>query len=125
LLLLRQIQRPVVIALACWTCYKSFKDGGKEEAEQFALQVSPRPFLFGQKQTKLTNIIQKHIIKQSMDKFLTIKEVAKILRVSERSVNRYIEAGRLRASRIGQWRIKQSDVDEFFKKNLNIIRNKK
>ena len=54
------------------------------------------------------------------DKFLTIKEVAEILRVSGRSVNRYIEAGRLRASRIGQWRIKQSDLDEFLKENSNI-----
>ena len=54
------------------------------------------------------------------DKLLTIKEVAEILRVSERSVNRYIEAGRLRASKIGQWRIKQSDLDEFLKENLNI-----
>ncbi len=60
-----------------------------------------------------------------MDKLLTIKEVAKILRVSERSVNRYIESGRLRASRIGQWRIKQSDLDEFLKKNLNIKKIKK
>ena len=42
-----------------------------------------------------------------MDKLLTIKEVAKILRVSERSVNRYIESGRLRAVKIGQWRIKE------------------
>jgi len=54
-----------------------------------------------------------------MDKLLTIKEVAKILRVSERSVNRYIESGRLRASRIGQWRIKQSDLEGFLKENSN------
>ena len=54
-----------------------------------------------------------------MDKLLTIKEVAKYLRVSERSVNRYIEAGRLRASRIGQWRIKQSDLNKFLKKYSN------
>jgi len=47
-----------------------------------------------------------------MDRLLTIKEVAKYLRVSERSVNRYIESGRLRASRIGQWRIKESDKYE-------------
>ena len=60
-----------------------------------------------------------------MDKLLTIKEVAQILRVSERSVNRYIEAGRLRASRIGQWRIKQSDLDRFLKENLNIINKSK
>lgn len=54
-----------------------------------------------------------------MDKLLTIKEVAKYLRVSERSVLRYIEAGRLRASRIGQWRIKKSDLEKFLDKNSN------
>jgi len=60
-----------------------------------------------------------------MDKLLTIREVAKILRVSERSVNRYIEAGKLQASKIGQWRIRQSDLDEFLKENLNIKKIKK
>ncbi|KUK99051.1 MAG: excise: DNA binding domain, excisionase fami 8..55 [Parcubacteria bacterium 32_520] len=35
------------------------------------------------------------------DKFLTIKEVANYLRVSERSVLRYIEAGRLKAVKVG------------------------
>ncbi len=59
------------------------------------------------------------------DKLLTIREVAKILRVSERSVNRYIEAGRLKASKIGQWRIKQSDLNEFLERNLNIKKIKK
>ncbi len=54
-----------------------------------------------------------------MDKLLTIKEVAKYLRVSERSVNRYIESGRLKASKIGQWRIKQSDLEKFLKENSN------
>ena len=58
-----------------------------------------------------------------IDKLLKIREVAKILRVSERSVNRYIEAGKLKASKIGQWRIKQSDLNEFLEKNLNIKRN--
>jgi len=59
------------------------------------------------------------------DKLLTIREVAEILRVSERSVNRYIEFGKLKASKIGQWRIKQSDLDEFLKENLNIKKIKK
>lgn len=57
-----------------------------------------------------------------MDKLLTIKEVAKYLRVSERSVNRYIEAGRLRASKIGQWRISQKDLEDFLNKNKNITK---
>jgi len=60
-----------------------------------------------------------------VDKLLTIKEIAKYLRVSERSVLRYIEAGRLRASRIGQWRIKENDLEKFLKENSNIKRKVK
>jgi len=56
---------------------------------------------------------------KNIEKLLTIEEVAKILRVSTRSVNRYIEAGKLKASKIGVWRIKQSDLDNF----LNITSN--
>ena len=73
---------------------------------------------FCQKLPKLTKRNLKYKLKNSMDKLLTIKEVAKILRVSERSVNRYIESGRLRASRIGQWRIKESDLEKFYGKIL-------
>jgi len=53
------------------------------------------------------------------EKLFTIKEIADYLRVSERSVIRYIEADRLRASRIGQWRIKESDLEKFLKKYSN------
>ncbi|GAH03125.1 unnamed protein product [marine sediment metagenome] len=60
-----------------------------------------------------------------IDKLLTIKEVAKILRVSERSVLRYIESRRLRASRIGQWRVKQKDLEKFLKENENVRRKVK
>ena len=48
------------------------------------------------------------------DKFLTID-----LRVSERSVLRYIEADRLKTSKVGQWRIKESDLEKFLKENSN------
>jgi len=58
-----------------------------------------------------------------MDKLLTIPEVAKILRVSGRSVARYIESGKLKASKIGVWRIKESDLKIFLEKTSNI--NKK
>ncbi len=54
-----------------------------------------------------------------MNKLLTIKQVSKYLKVSERTVLRYIESGRLQASRIGQWRIKESDLNKFLKDNLN------
>jgi len=62
---------------------------------------------------------------KNIDKLLTIKEMAEILCVSECSVNCCIETDCLGASRIGQWRIKQSDLDESLEKNLNIKKRKK
>jgi len=59
------------------------------------------------------------------DKLLTIEEVAEVLRVSTRTVIRYIESGKLKASKIGVWRIKQSDVDVFLEKTSNLNGNNK
>jgi len=60
------------------------------------------------------------------EKLLTIEEVAEILRVSTRSVIRYIEAGRLKASKLGVWRIKQSDLNTFLEETSNFKgKNKK
>jgi excisionase family DNA binding protein len=55
----------------------------------------------------------------SVKNFLTIKEVANELRVSQRSVMRYIKAKRLRAAKIGQWRIKAGDLKRFVMKKSN------
>lgn len=60
-----------------------------------------------------------------IQQLLTISEVAKILRVSGRSVNRYIESGKLTASKIGVWRIKQSDLDAFLVKTSNKATSRK
>ena len=62
---------------------------------------------------------------KSKDKLLTIREVANYLRVSERSVLRYIEAGRLKASKVGWWRVMQSDLDDFLKKTSNLNKKKR
>lgn len=51
--------------------------------------------------------------------YMTAGEVAKTLRVSQRSVMRYIKAKRLRAAKIGQWRIKKGDLDRFVTANSN------
>jgi excisionase family DNA binding protein len=56
----------------------------------------------------------------SDDKLLNIEEVAKILRVSTRTIIRYIESGRLRASKIGVWRIKESDIHRFLEESSNV-----
>jgi excisionase family DNA binding protein len=61
----------------------------------------------------------------NIDKLFTIEEVAKILRVSGRSVTRYIESGKLKASKIGVWRIKESDLHAFLEKTSNLKENKK
>ena len=53
------------------------------------------------------------------DKLLTIKEVADYLRVSERSVLRYIEAGRLKAIKVGYWRVSEKALEDFIKRNSN------
>jgi excisionase family DNA binding protein len=55
----------------------------------------------------------------SVDKLLTIEEVANILRVSTRTIIRYIESGKLKASKIGVWRIKESDVNLFLEETSN------
>jgi len=60
---------------------------------------------------------------KSMDKLLTLTETAQILRVSERTIMRYLKSGKLKASKLGQWRIKESDLERFLKESSNV--NKK
>jgi len=49
---------------------------------------------------------------------LTIKEVAKVLKVSRRTVYRWIDSGDLRVARIGRktYRVFESDLKKFIKK---------
>ncbi len=54
-----------------------------------------------------------------MDKLLTLKETAQVLRVSERTIMRYLKSGKLKASKVGQWRISQKDLEEFLNKYSN------
>ena len=61
---------------------------------------------------------------EPIEKLLTAQEAAKILRVSYRSIVRYIERGKLKASKIGMWRIKQSDLNKFLGKTSNFKRKK-
>lgn len=61
---------------------------------------------------------------ESTERLLTIEEAAEILRVSTRSVTRYIEAGRLKASKLGVWRIRQSDLNAFLEEASNIKHKK-
>ncbi len=45
---------------------------------------------------------------------MTIRELAEYWQVSERTIKRLIDAGKLRAFKIGrQWRVHQRDVERF------------
>jgi excisionase family DNA binding protein len=58
-------------------------------------------------------------------KLLTLKEVAGRLRVSERSVFRYIHSKRLKASKIGYWRIREDDLNRFISASSYVKPRKK
>ncbi len=50
---------------------------------------------------------------------LTIEDVAEILRVSTSTVRKLIDAGDLKAFKVGgQWRIRRSDLDRYIEKQF-------
>lgn len=53
------------------------------------------------------------------EKFLSLEDARKILGVSERSMYRYIHTGRLKAYKIGYWKIKEQDLQEFVEHSSN------
>ncbi|MEJ0053155.1 MAG: helix-turn-helix domain-containing protein [bacterium] len=61
----------------------------------------------------------------SKDKnYLTIQEVAKKLEerhfdITERTVYRYVQKGKIRAIKIGGWRIEKKDFEKFLEESSN------
>jgi len=55
-----------------------------------------------------------------MDKFYTPQEVAELLKLSERTVYRYLHSGKLKASKLGCWRITKEDLNNFINKFKNV-----
>ena len=51
--------------------------------------------------------------------YLTVEEVAKQLGLSEYRVRELIREKQIRATKIGQWRIKPEDVDAFVRARTN------
>ncbi len=51
---------------------------------------------------------------------LTIEEVSKILKVSKRTVYRWVDSGELRVARIGRktYRVFESDLNKFIRKYM-------
>lgn len=54
----------------------------------------------------------------SDSRFLTVQEVAELMRVSSMTVYRLIKAGEMRAARVGRsFRIREADVDEYLERS--------
>lgn len=55
---------------------------------------------------------------------LTTREVADLLKISERTVRDLCVRGEIRASRVGQqWRVRSDDVDAYLRANSNQPQN--
>jgi len=55
-----------------------------------------------------------------LKEYLTVKQVANNLDITEEWVRDLIKAKQIRAVKIGKWRIKQEDLDEFINSRKNI-----
>ncbi len=53
-------------------------------------------------------------------KFYSLKEAAELLDVSVRSLYRYIKARRIRAVKIGYWKISEEDLNDFMTRYSNV-----
>ena len=56
----------------------------------------------------------------SKNNFLIVEEVADYLKIDKRTVYRYIHAKKIKATKIGSWRITIEDLQDFIKRSSNI-----
>ncbi len=62
----------------------------------------------------LVSNIKEYDVQIVQSEYFTLKEVAERLKVSERTVWRWVHSGELPAIKLGQqWRIRDDDLDEF------------
>ena len=54
-----------------------------------------------------------------LKKYLTVRQVAKKLDITEEWVRDLIKAKEIKATKIGQWRIKPEDFEAFIKSRTN------
>ncbi len=57
---------------------------------------------------------------EDMRKYLTVREVAEKLDVTEDWIRDLIQTKRLKATKIGKWRIYPKDLESFIKSRTNV-----
>lgn len=55
----------------------------------------------------------------SIKDYLTVRQIAKQLGLTEYRIRELIREKQIRATKIGQWRIKPEDLEEFIKARTN------
>ncbi len=56
----------------------------------------------------------------SIQKYLTVEQVAEQLSLTEYRIRELIREKHIRATKIGRWRIKPEDLEDFIKARTNI-----
>lgn len=51
--------------------------------------------------------------------YLTVEDVMKRLDIGERTAYRYVKEGKIKAVKIGGWRIEEKDLQDFIKRSAN------
>jgi len=54
-----------------------------------------------------------------LKKYLTVRQVAKKIDITEEWVRDLIKAKEIKATKIGKWRIKQEDLEDFIESRTN------
>ncbi len=55
-----------------------------------------------------------------IDTYLTVREVARQLGLTEHRIRQLIREKQIRATKIGQWRVKPEDLESFIRSRSNI-----
>lgn len=57
---------------------------------------------------------------EDLRKYLTVRQAAEKLDITEESVRELIKKKQLRAVKVGKWRIKRQDLENFIKSKSNM-----
>ena len=55
----------------------------------------------------------------NFQKHLTVKDIAKKFGVTEEWIRDLIQAGKIKATKIGRWKVKPEDLEKFIKSRRN------
>ena len=66
----------------------------------------------------LSNV--KGVLGMNLENFLTVRQVAKRLGLTEYRIRQLIREKQIRATKIKRWRVKPGDLDSFIKSRSNL-----